>query len=214
MNLGAIRTQTRYFLGVEAGDPAFPSAKLDAFINMWLDALYADYPPDVLVRNQTLTVDGGQERQYTFSTQSPAITDFKKMLEVRAESDGGVQLREKGLSEISSYPNPAYAITGADSAAVLTTNVSVKASVGIFARFGIWPAQLSADEDIPSSVPERFHHLAALGGAQLAFASGDEASFPAVYERQLFDGREQLLFHLARRSADVALRRSTEAQVR
>lgn len=214
MNLGAIRQATRYYLGVEATDPAFPNAKLDLFINQWLNALYTDYPPDVLVRNQTLAVDAGQDRQYSFLLQSTPITDWRKMLEVRQDSDGGMQLREKGLSELTSVPVPAYAITGADGVAVLTTNMSVKASAAIYAKFAFWPAQLADEGDIPTSVPERFHHLPALGASELAFASGDEASFPAVYARQLFDGREQLLFHLTRRSTDVATRRSTEAQVR
>jgi hypothetical protein len=205
--LSQIRTAAYDFLGTTSTDPAFPAARITRFINVWLNGLYADVNPDALVLDATLTVDAGQERRYTLGTQTPAITNFRTALEVRLQNDSGLRLTERPISQLMALGGPFYAITGADQSAVLVTATAALPRVPVFLRYAYWPAELVGDADTPGALPDRFHHLAALGAAQLAFPAGDEGAFPAEYQALLFDGRAQLLAHLGRRSRDAAVRR-------
>lgn len=208
MQLSAIREAARDHLGVSANDPAYPDARLNRYINLWLNALYADLKADALTKTATLAVDNGQTHQYSLTQQSPAITDFRKALDVRIATDEGSQLKEKGISELRTVGGFHYAITGADQLAVLTTGPNVTASTALFFRYAYWPAELAADGDVPSALPDRLHWVIGLGVAEFCFTQGDEARMPPNLKDLLDDGRAQLLSHMGRRSLDVATRRS------
>lgn len=201
-------------LGTDAGDPAFPTDRMLRYVNRWLDGFYRDLPPDVLVASATLAADAGQDHTYTLASQSPAITTYRKALEVRVECDGGLQMFDKRISELTATNGPYYAVTGADEVAVLTTAPPVRAKVALFLRYAYWPSRLVANGPGPAAVPDRFQEIIALGAAEMAFVQGGESQFPPTMSRLLFDGRAQLLSHLGRRSLDVSTRRTTDARPR
>ncbi len=215
MQLSEIREAALDHLGTRASDPAYPSARLTRYANLWLNGLYADIHPDTFVASTLLVVDNGFKHQYSLARQSTPITAFRRALEVRTPDDTGVQLFEKRISELASMGAGCYyAITGPDEDGVLTTAPSARAGDPVFLRYAYWPAVLARDEDRPSSVPERFHWLIGLGTASIAFAQGGEGAMPADLGRMLFDGRAQLLAHVGRRSMDVTTRRTTDARPR
>lgn len=211
--LSELRGHVYAYLGETPTNKAFPPARLTRWLNDALNQLRSDVPLSVFTTRGTWTPDGGSGRVYSLATQSVPVTTLRKLVEVRLDSTTGQKLRELPWEQLEAWAGGAYAITGPDESAVLTTSTSVDESATLYVVYETWPSELSADGDTPSWLPTRFHDVPALMAAKTAFASGDEGTFPGTYDELLMDRLAQLTAHWRRRSGDVALTRASENPV-
>lgn len=210
MTHAQLRAAVYAYLGTASTDRAYPAATVTRWLNDALNQLRADLPNGYVQTQGTWAADGGTGRVYTLSTQSAPVTALQSIVDVRITSTTGAKLREIGYEQLGQWGGLAYALSGSDEAAVLTTSDGVADGATLYVVYETWPEELSADGDTPSWLPARFHDVPALMAAATAFASGDEGTFPPRLETLLFDRQSQLTSHTRRRSADVMLARAAD----
>jgi hypothetical protein len=200
---GTIKTSIRRLLGTESDDPAFSDAILDPIVQEAVDSLRTDVDlqnPGYNSTEVTLEADSSTSRLYTFATQSTAITDFGRALEVRWTDEDGLELNEVRIDELREAGPDFYAILGIDSAPVLRVSKDSEAGVDLFMRYTAWGADLADDNSVPSGIPLRFHDVIALE-ALYAVALGGEERVPSELYARWIDRRGQLMHHVGKRSA-------------
>lgn len=210
MNLGEMRTALRAYLGIADTDKAFTATRLDRWLNDALNELRAETPAGYHQTRSTWTPDGGTGRVYTLSSQSPAVTALQKVVEARLGSTTGTRLREVPYEQLVAWGGSAYALTGRDESAVLTTADGVAEGLTLYVLYETWPDELDEDTDEATWLPRRFHDVPVLMAAEIAFVSGDEGRMPDALATKLLDRRAQLITHMRRRSTDVMLVRQVD----
>ena len=201
-----IVTSIRRYLGVKSDDPAYTATILNPIVQEAADSLVTDINeqnPSYNSTTVTLTADSSTSRLHTFSTQSSPLTDFARWLEVRWTDSDGFELGEVRYDELRDAGRDHFVVTGIDSAGVLETSPDSPAGKDVWMRYTQWPAELSADGDVPGGIPLRFHDVIGLE-AVFAFALGGEQRVPADLRARWFDRRNQLIHHVGRRGAQVA----------
>ena len=199
----AIVTSIRRFLGTASDDPAYTDTILNPIVQEAADSLVTDINiqnPAYNSTTVTLAADTTSSRIYTFATQSTAITDFSRWLEVKWTDSDGLKLIEAPLDGLREAGDSHFAIRGIDSAAVLETSKDSEAGKAIFFRYTQWPTALAADGDVPGGIPLRFHDVIALE-ALYAFELGGEARTPSHLFQRWIDRRGQLIHHVGKRGA-------------
>ncbi len=196
-----IVTSIRRLLLTDADDPAYTDTILNPIVQEAADSLVSDINiqnPAYNSTTVTLAADSSSGRVYTFATQSSAITDFSRWLEVRWTDIDGLDLVEAPLDGLRQAGDSHFAIRGIDSAAVLETSRDSQAGTDIFFRYTQWPIDLTADGSVPGGIPLKFHDVIALE-ALFAFALGGEARVPASLFARWQDRRGQLIHHVGKR---------------
>ncbi len=196
-----IRASIRRFLAVDSDDPEYDSDVLDPIIQEACDSLVTDINltnPGYNATTVTLEADSSSGHVYTFATQSPAVEDFSKWLEVRWKDAKGLELDEVRSEELRDAGSDHFAIRGIDSAAVLETSVDSSAGKDVWMRYTQWPAELSSDSSVPGGIPKRFHDVIALE-AVFAFALGGEQRVPPDLHTRWVDRRAGLMHHVGKR---------------
>lgn len=212
MNRGTLTTLVRSYLGTASDDPAYTATILNPLLQSAYDSLIADIQdanPHYLSTAVTLTADSSTSHLYTFATQSPAITDFAKWLEVRWTDEDGVLLAEARLEDLRDGGGGLFALTGPDEAPVLRTGADDEAGTALYFRYAYWPADWDEDSDEPTGIPAKYHDLVALE-ALFAFALGGEARVPADLRIRWMDRRAQLLSRVGRRGIQPSRSRIVE----
>lgn len=213
MTLAQLRAAVLSYLGTSSTDKAYPAATLTRWLNDALSELRAEMPAGYLQVRGTWDADGGSGRVYTLASQSVPVIALKTIVEARVNSTTGSRLREVPYEQLNEWTGYAYAITGADEVAVLTTCDDVADGATLYVVYEEWPTELSGDADSPTWLPAKFHDVPALMATEIAFASGDEGRMPAAYANKLLDRRSQLISHTRRRSPDVMLTRTANNQL-
>ncbi len=197
----AIVTSIRLFLGTPSDDPAYTDTILNPIVQQAVDSLLTDINkqnPGYNSTTVTLAADSSSGRVYTFASQSTPITDFARWLEIRWTDSAGLELTEARYDELRAAGQDHFFISGIDSAAVLETSPDSTAGVAIFLRYTKWFADMTADGNVPSGIPLKFHDVIALE-ALYAFALGGEQRTPPELRARWFDRRNQLMHHVGRR---------------
>ncbi len=196
-----IVTSIRRFLDTPSDDPAFTATILNPIVQEAVDSLLTDINeqnPGYNSTTVTLAADSSTGRVYTFASQASAITDFARWLEIRWTDSAGLELTEARYDELRAAGQDQFFISGVDSAAVLETSPDSPAGKAIFLRYTQWFADMTADGDVPSGIPLKFHDVIALE-ALFAFALGGEQRLPRELHNRWFDRRAQLIHHVGRR---------------
>ena len=194
-------TTIRVFLGTPSDDPAYSDTILNPIVQQAVDALLTDINeqnPGYNSTTVTLTADSTTSRQYTFASQSSAITDFARWLEIRWTDSAGLELTEARYDELRAAGQDHFFIAGIDSEPVLETSPDSTAGTDIFLRYTKWFADMTADNDVPKGIPLKFHDIIALE-ALFAFALGGEQRTPPELRTRWVDRRAQLIHHVGRR---------------
>ena len=198
-----IVTSIRRLLGTPSDDPFYSDTILNPIVQEAVDSLLTDINeqnPSYNSTSVTLSADSTTVRTYTFSTQSTAITDFGRWLEVRWDDSEGLELVEVRFDELRPAGPDHFVLTGIDSAPTLTVSPDSEAGKDIFFRYTQWFADMTADSDVPSGIPLKFHDVIALEAAYV-FALGGEQPVPRDLQARWFDRRNQLIHHVGRRGA-------------
>ena len=196
-----IVTSIRRFLGTASDDPAYSDTILNPIVQEAADSLVTDINvqnPGYNSTTVTLSADSTTSRLYTFTTQSTAITDFSRWLEVRWTDSDGLELHEVSLDGLRSSGADHFNIYGIDS--VLETSKDSTAGTAVWLRYTQWPAELSSDSDVPGGIPLRFHDVIALE-ALFAFGLGGEQRLPPELFQRWQTRRGQLIHHVGKRGA-------------
>jgi hypothetical protein len=209
VNLSQLQESVYAHLGTTSSDRAFPSAKVTRYLNDARNELVAELPGGYRQTSATWAADSATARTYTLTSQTPAVTGLVRVLQLRLRDSEGSRLREVRFDQRNEWSGYAFAVTGADETAVVTTNQDVEAGIALYAEYETWPAELATSTDTPSEIPARFHDVLALMAAELAYASGGEGRFPGELREKLHDRRAQLWAHAGRRSLDVSTQRET-----
>lgn len=207
MNLGELRTTALVYLGTSSDDPAFPAATLNLLAQQAYDQFIADMldsNPGYLSTTVTLQPDSSTALTYTFSAQSPPITDYHKWLEVRYTDQRGARLIEVRPEELDTTTAGTFALTGPDDTPVLTLGLQSQTNTNLFFRYAYWPAALVTDTDVPVGVPTRYHDVIALRMAELGFALGGETVFPPNLSILLMNRQASLLATVGRRGVQAS----------
>jgi len=213
VTLSEMREAVWAYLGTTSTDRAYPAARVTRWLNDALNQIRADTPNSYFQQRATWAADSSTGRVYTLTSQSPSVTTLQRMVEVRLTSTTGPKLRELTYEQLPAWAGEAYAITGADESAVLTTSEGVPVGVALYVAYEAWPTELSAGSDTPSWLPSRFHDVPTLMATDVAFSVGDEGQMPGTLSAKMLDRQAQLLTHMRRRSGDVMLTRQPEAAV-
>lgn len=198
-----IVTSIRRFLSAKSDDPEFTDTILNPIVQESVDSLLTDINeqnPGYNSTTVTLAADSSTSRLYTFASQSPAITDFSRWLEIRWTDSEGLELHEARYEELRDAGRDHFFISGIDSAPVLETSPDSMAGTDIFLRYTQWFADMTADGNVPAGIPLKFHDVIALE-ALFAFALGGEQRLPSELYNRWFDRRAQLIHHVGRRGA-------------
>lgn len=198
-----IRTNVLTYLGTSSDDPAYSATILDPIVQQAVDSLLTDIneqSPSYNSTTVTLTADSTSSRLHTFATQSPALTDFARWLEMRWDDSNGIEIIEVRYDELRDAGRDHFTMSGIDSAAVVETSPDSPAGRDIFMRYTQWPVELSSDSSVPGGIPLRFHDVITLE-MLFAFALGGEQAFPATLRDRWFDRRNQLIHHVGRRGS-------------
>ena len=198
-----IVTSIRRFLGTASNDPAYTDTILNPIVQEAADSLVTDINiqnPAYNSTTVTLGADSSTGRVYTFATQSTALTDFSRWLEVRWTDSDGLELIEVPLDGLRQAGASHFAIRGIDSAGVLETSKDSQVGTDLFFRYTQWPVALSGDSSVPGGIPLHFHDVIALE-ALYAFALGGETRLPASLFARWTDRRGQLIHHVGKRGA-------------
>ncbi len=196
-----IVTSIRRLLLTNADDPAYTAAILNPIVQEAADSLVTDINiqnPAYNSTTVTLAADSSSGRVYTFATQSTALTDFARWLEVRWTDIDGLALIEAPLDGLRQAGADHFAIRGIDSAGVLETSKDSQTGTDIFFRYTQWPTDLSADASVPGGIPLHFHDVIALE-ALYAFELGGESRTPAHLFARWEKRRGQLIHHVGKR---------------
>src|ERR1043166_4111776 len=148
MTRAQVKRLIRVLLGTTSDDPAFTDATLDPVIQDVVFGLVAELHlvyRSYLAKSVTLTADGPTSHLYTFSTQTPAITDFAYWLELRLNDADGSALEEVRLDELNDAYGDSFALSGPDGFPVLATSGGTTPGAPLFLRYGYWLAALTSD---------------------------------------------------------------------
>ena len=196
-SLAVLRANTLIYLGTTAADKAFPAATLNMCLNNAVNAILADIDE---------TAPSWLELTITLTSTTQAYTlpaDFSKWQEVRLDDANGSSLTEVRSDELNATGGYAFALTGPDHAAILTTGSTISAGNPLYLKYRAWPADLAADADQPDMIPRKFHDVIALVAAEEATALGGEGVLsPSLIRRQV-DRHAQLMMHVARRGTEI-----------
>ncbi len=198
-----IVTGIRTLLAAESDDPAYSDTILNPIVQKCVDSLELDINiqnPFYNSTTVTLAADSSSSRLYTFATQSTAITDFSRWLEVRWTDEDGLELHEVKGDELRDSGQDHFAISGIDSAPTLQTSKDSEAGKDIFFRYTVWRDDLSSDGSVPGAIPLKFHDVIELE-ALFAFALGGEQRRPPELYTRWQDRRSQLIHHVGQRGA-------------
>lgn len=198
-----IKTSALRLLGAKSDDPFYSDTILDPIVQEAVDSLLTDINEQNPSYNSTivtLTADSSNSRLHTFATQSSALTDFSRWLEVRWLDATGLILIETRFDELRDAGPDHFIITGIESAGVLETSPDSPAGRDVWMRYTQWPVELSGDSSVPGGIPLRFHDVIALE-MLFAFALGGEQALPRTLSDRWFDRRNQLIHHVGRRGA-------------
>lgn len=203
MNRAAIKTLIRTYLGTSDDDPAYSDTILNPVVQDAVDSILNDIErqnPSYLVKPAvTLQADGAASHNYTLATQSPAITDFARFLELRFDDEDGTTLTEARVEELRDAGSDYFAITGADESAVFVTSADSPAGNPLYLRYAYWPTELASDSSSPTGIPGRFHGVIALESLFAAFGLGGEQRLPRELHDRWLDRRSQLMAHVGHR---------------
>ena len=198
-----IVTGIRRLLGTKSDDPAYTDTILNPIVQQAVDSLLTDINeqnPGYNSTTVTLTADSTTSHFYTFSSQSTAITDFARWLEIRWTDSAGLELTEARYDELRAAGQDYFFISGIDSAPVLETSPDSSAGKDIFLRYTKWFADMTADANVPSGIPLKFHDVIEFEAA-FVFALGGEQRIPRDIKDRWFDRRAQLIHHVGRRGS-------------
>lgn len=206
MNRLAIRGMVYNLLGTTEADQFYLPATVNPWIQAAVNAILQrirDTNPDFFRKTATLAPVPSTGRAYPLASQTPAITDFSGVLELRFTDDGGNELTEVRGRDLNSCAGNGYALEGADESAVLTLATAADVGLALYLKYAYWPAELDDDTDEPDGIPSRFHDLVAYETAEILFGFGDEQQMPGSIQKVKLDRDAQLLMHVARRSGDL-----------
>ncbi len=196
-----IVTSIRRYLAADSDDPAFSDTILNEIVQESADSLVTDINiqnPGYNSTTVTLVADSSTSHDYSFATQSSAITDFARWTEIRFLDSNGLELVEVPLDALRQSGAGHFFIRGIDSAAVLETSVDSVAGKNVWMRYITWPTALSADGSVPGGIPLRFHDVIALE-ALYAFGLGGESRLPPELFVRWEKRRGQLMSHVGKR---------------
>ena len=202
MNLAALRTTALMYLGTAADDPAYPSTTLNLLAQQAYSQVLAemmDCNPGYLSTTVTLTPDSSTALTYTFSTQSPPITNYHKWLEVRWDTQTGGLLIEVRPEQLDRWAQQCFALTGPDDTPVITLGQGSGTGHNLFFRYAYWPAALAVDTDVPVGVPSQYHDVLAFRMAQLGAGLGAEGAMTPAMTVLAQDRLASLLATVSRR---------------
>lgn len=194
-------------LGTSSDDPAYSNTILNPQIQDAYDALLSAIlrvNPDYLTKTVTLAADGATSHNYTFSAQSPPLTDFSGWLEVRRTDEDGAPLRECRYDELRDAGVDYFVITGPDDTPVLRTSKDSEAGTALYLKYRYWPTAFVDDNSVPSAIPQRFHFVIALECLFTAYGAGGEQRLPRELYERWQDRRADLLAHVSRRGIQVS----------
>lgn len=192
-------------LGTTSSDKFYPPATVNLWMQTVVDAILQeirDTNPDFFRKTATLQPVPSTGRVYPLASQTPAITDFSGVLELRYTDDGGNELTEVRDRELNAANADGYSVIGADEEAIITLATAAKVGSPLYLKYTWWPAAMDADADEPDGIPERFHDCVALDTAEILFGFGNEQSMPASIAKRQLDRKAQLIQHVSRRSGD------------
>lgn len=201
-----IVTGIRRLLGTQSDDPAYTDTILNPIVQQAVDSLLTDINeqnPGYNSTTVTLAADSSSSRFYTFSSQSSPITDFARWLEIRWTDSAGLELHEARYDELRAAGQDHFVIAGIDSAPVLETSPDSSAGKDIFLRYTKWFADMTADSNVPSGIPLKFHDVIELEAAWVFGLGGEQRVPPDLYTRW-FDRRNQLIHHVGRRGSQTS----------
>jgi hypothetical protein len=193
-----IKTWLYNFLGTSSDDPAYTDAIIEPIIQSACDAIVADEQdqnPSYLSTTVTLSAVSSTSHDYNLASQA---SDFAKWLEVRYTDYKGALFRECRTEELYAAGDGYFAITGIDSAAVLTTSADATTGKALWMRYQTWPADMTDDADVPGGIPLKYHDVIALE-CLFAFGLGGESRWPKELYDRWFDRRNQLMSRVGRR---------------
>ena len=200
-----IVTSIRRLLGTESDDPQFTDTILNPIVQEAVDSLLTDINeqnPGYNSTTATLAADSSSGRVYTFASQSTPITDFARWIDIRWTDSDGLNLTEVRYDELKDAGADHFILSGIDSAPVLETSPDSEAGKAVWLRYTKWFADMTADGDVPSGIPLKFHDVIALE-ALFAFGLGGEQRIPPELRNRWFDRRNQLIHHVGRRGTQV-----------
>jgi hypothetical protein len=213
VNLTQLQDSVYAHLGTTASDRAFLPEKITRYLNDSRNELIPELPGGYRQGSATWVASSATARTYVLASQAVPVTGLVRILALRLRDAEGTRLTEVRYEQREEWGGYAYAVTGPDEAATITTNRDCEAGIDLYAEFETWPSELAVAQDTPSEIPARFHDVLALMAAELAFASGGEGRFPAELARKLEDRRAQLWSHTGRRSLDVSRARETSTSL-
>lgn len=207
MTLADLRTLALVYLGTASDDPAYPTATLNLLAQQAYSQVVADMldsNPGYLSTTVTLTADSATARTYTFSTQSPPITNYHKWLEVRWDQQQGGRLTEVRPEELDRNAATCFALTGPDDTPVLTLGQQSLVGHTLFFRYAYWPPALTVDTDVPVGVPSAYHDVLAFRMAQLGAGLGAEGAMTPAMVQLASDRLASLLATVGRRGVQAS----------
>jgi hypothetical protein len=169
-------------------------------LNNAANALYSDIDesnPSWFETVATLTSLSVTQHDYNLPS------DFSKWKEVRLDDKNGSQLTEVRSDELNATGGYAFAITGSDAAAVLTTGDTISAGNPLYLKYRQWPHVLASVSDTPDMIPSQYHDVIALMAAEEAMGLGGEGALPGTLVSRRIDRHAQLVMHVARRGTEI-----------
>jgi len=201
VNRGVIRSQILAYLGTTADDPAYLPAVLDPIIQQAYDSIIAAIHQEnraYLSTVKTLAADSATSHTYSFTSQSPALTDFAFWLEVRYTDEDGALLEECRLEELRGAGADFFTIVGTDEVAQLITSKDSIAGNALYFRYTYHQGNMASDSETPERLPVKFHDLIALE-ALFCYGLGGESSLPRELYTRWIDRKGQLMASVGRR---------------
>ena len=199
MTLADLRTLFYVYIGTTSSDPMYPTATVNALIN----AVAAKY------RQETYQADPSRfEIEVTLSPVSQTRqyllpADFGGWLDVRFDTSKGTKLDQVRSDELNAaWSFAAFAITGPDAAATLTTSEFCTLGEAIYLKYLQVQSPMSADTDEPLWLDADFHDLLAREAAIDAYGLGDEAQPSPRFMQETEDRRAMWYLHLMRRGVN------------
>ena len=215
MNVAAIHTLCRSFLGTADDDPQYTDTILLPLTGQAYDSLLRDIQelnPGWFATSVTLAAASVTSHTYAFASQSPAITDFNGWLDLRHTDAEGLRFREVPYSDLNNGGAFNFALTGTDDAPTITTSPDTDPGIALYLKYVQWPTALSSTSSTPTKISSRFHDVVALELASIAFGLGGEQRMPPELYARWQDRRGQLLQSVSRRGPDVAVMRLDPAK--
>ena len=204
-----IRTWLLDFLGTTSDDPLFSATRLNPILQQAVDSLLGEITsanPSYLTKTQVLAADSVTSHTYSFATQSPAIPDFSRWIEVRFDNADGVKLLHARLEELTFAGDGYFDVVGPDETAQLITSPDTDAGTALWMRWAYWPTAMADDNAVPTGIPSRFHDVVALE-ALFAFGLGAEQRRPPELLARWVDRKAQLIAQVSRRGVATAFTR-------